>query len=48
MELLSEDGYKEVGADAGKLLWAAKQKKPDLSFDTCQLISNLKSVAIAD
>ena len=39
---------KELRAVVGQLLWVSDQTRPDISFDTCQLSSSLKSATVED
>ena len=47
-ELLFDEELKELRAVVGQLLWASGQTRPDISFDTCQLSSSLKSATAED
>ena len=47
-ELLSDEEFKELRAVVGQLLWVSGQTRPDISFDTCQLSSSLKSATVED
>ena len=47
-ELLSDEEFKELRATVGQLLWVSGQTRSDISFDTCQLSSSLKSATVED
>ena len=47
-ELLSGEEFKELRAVVGQLLWVSGKKRPNISFDTCQLSSSLKSATVED
>ena len=46
--MLSDEEFKELRAVVGQLVWVSGQVRPDISFDTCQLSSSLKSATVED
>ena len=47
-QLLSDEEFKELRAVVGQLLWVSGHTRPDISLDTCQLSSSLKSETVED